>query len=52
MATPHLDSDAVFGVKNAQVETFARYEPSPAPDGSVRGVPYLTAEYDSCLKPL
>jgi len=46
---PHLDSDAVFGVKRSLVTGFQRHEPGTAPDGKVLDVPFYTAAYDLVL---
>jgi len=46
----HLDSDAVFGVKNSLVTDFALHPPGIAPDGSRVEVPWYTAEFDFGLK--
>jgi len=48
---PHLDSDAVFGVKRSLVTAFERREPGTAPDGRTLDVPFFTASYDLVLAP-
>jgi len=48
---PHLDSDAVFGVKRSLVTPFGRHEPGTAPDGRTLDVPFFTASYDLVLAP-
>jgi hydroxyquinol 1,2-dioxygenase len=48
---PHLDADAVFGVKRSLVTEFERHEPGTAPDGTVLDVPFHTATYDLVLAP-
>ena len=50
-ADPHLDSDAVFGVRPGLVTTFARHEPGTAPDGTRMDVPYHTMRYDFVMEP-
>jgi len=47
----YLDSDAVFGVKEALITEFVRHEPGMAPDGTEMDVPYYTAGYDFVLAP-
>ncbi len=47
----HLDSDAVFGVKDSLVADFVRHEPGVAPDGTKVSVPYYTMSYDFVLVP-
>lgn len=47
----HLDSDAVFGVKDSLVATFARQEPGKAPDGKAMDEPFYTMSYDIVLAP-
>jgi hydroxyquinol 1,2-dioxygenase len=49
---PYLDSDAVFGVKNSLVLSFARRPPGAAPDGSVLTQPFHEAAYDFRLAPV
>jgi hydroxyquinol 1,2-dioxygenase len=45
----HLDSDAVFGVRDNLIGTFERHEPGTAPDGSERDSPYWTMSFDMVL---
>jgi hydroxyquinol 1,2-dioxygenase len=47
----HLDSDAVFGVKESLIAEFVRHEPGTAPDGTEMDVPYYTVRYDFSLIP-
>lgn len=47
----HLDTDAVFGVKDQLLTTFVRHEPGTAPDGTRMDVPYHTMSYDLVLEP-
>lgn len=47
----HLDSDAVFGVKNSLITSFERHEPGTAPDGTEMEVPFYTMNYDIVLAP-
>jgi hydroxyquinol 1,2-dioxygenase len=47
----HLDSDAVFGVRENLIGEFTRHEPGTAPDGSERDAPYWTMTYDMVLAP-
>jgi hydroxyquinol 1,2-dioxygenase len=49
---PHLDSDAVFGVRSELVTPFERHQPGTAPDGTERAEPYYVATYDLVLAPL
>ena len=42
----YLDTDAVFGVKSSLITEFARHDPGPAPDGTLRSTPFYTAEFD------
>lgn len=48
----YLDSDAVFGVKNALIRPFAQQAPGMAPDGTRVDVPWRSLSYDFALKPL
>jgi hydroxyquinol 1,2-dioxygenase len=48
---PHLDEDAVFGVRSSLVGAFERHEPGVAPDGRELDVPYWTLSYDMILAP-
>ena len=45
----HLDSDAVFGVRENLIATFEQHEPGTAPDGREMDVPYWTMRYDMVL---
>jgi hydroxyquinol 1,2-dioxygenase len=45
----HLDSDAVFGVKESLIAPFPLHEPGPAPDGRVLDVPFHVLSYDLVL---
>jgi hydroxyquinol 1,2-dioxygenase len=45
----HLDSDAVFGVKESLITGFERHEPGTAPDGTEMDVPFYTMSYDFVL---
>jgi hydroxyquinol 1,2-dioxygenase len=47
----HLDSDAVFGVRENLIGEFTRHEPGTAPDGKALDVPYWTMSYDMVLAP-
>jgi hydroxyquinol 1,2-dioxygenase len=47
----HLDTDAVFGVKDQLLTSFERHEPGTAPDGTRMDVPYHTMRYDLVLQP-
>ncbi len=47
----HLDSDAVFGVKESLISSFERHEPGTAPDGTRMDNPYYTVSYDFVLAP-
>ena len=49
--TPYLDSDVVFGVRDALVIPFAGHQPGPGPDGRVTDRPFLVARYDFVLQP-
>lgn len=49
--TEYLDSDVVFGVKDALVIPFVEHEAGPSPDGGVMDRPFLVAEYDFVLQP-
>lgn len=48
----YLDSDAVFGVKQALVVPFAQHAPGVAPDGTVLDAPWRSLRYDFALKRL
>ena len=47
----YLDTDAVFGVKEALIAPFVRHEPGIAPDGKQTDVPFYTMKYDFVLAP-
>jgi len=46
----YLDSDAVFGVKDALIVPFTREAPGTAPDGTVLAAPWRRLRYDFALK--
>ena len=46
----YIDSDAVFGVKESLVTSFAKHPPGVAPDGTQLDVPYYTVNYDFRLQ--
>lgn len=48
---PYLDSDAVFGVKEALIRPFARHPAGTAPDGRVMDRPWRSLSYDFVLRP-
>lgn len=48
---PYLDSDAVFGVKEALIRPFTRHEAGTAPDGRVMDRPWRSLTYDFVLRP-
>jgi hydroxyquinol 1,2-dioxygenase len=45
----HLDTDAVFGVKEALIAPFEYHKPGAAPDGKEMDVPFYTMSYDFVL---
>ncbi|MGE3285812.1 MAG: dioxygenase [Pseudonocardia sp.] len=47
----YLDSDVVFGTKQALVVAFEQREPGPTPDGGKSEVPWSEARYDFVLQP-
>jgi hydroxyquinol 1,2-dioxygenase len=49
-ASPYLDSDAVFGMKQSLVVPFERHEPGSLPSGERMDVPYYSAKYDFRLR--
>ncbi|SME98090.1 hydroxyquinol 1,2-dioxygenase [Tistlia consotensis] len=49
---PYLDSDAVFGVKEALIRPFVEQQPGRAPDGRILDRPWSSLAYDFVLKPL
>jgi hydroxyquinol 1,2-dioxygenase len=48
--SPYLDSDAVFGVKNALITTISHEPPGAAPDGRTMEKPWRKLSYDFGLK--
>lgn len=46
---PHLDSDAVFGVKRSLITEFVEHGPGPGPGGRALDGPWFTATYDFVL---
>ena len=48
---PYLDSDVVFGTKEALVVAFEPREPGSTPDGGTCDRPWLEATYDFVLQP-
>ncbi|GAA1871238.1 dioxygenase [Pseudonocardia ailaonensis] len=46
----YLDSDVVFGTKEALVVAFEPRDPGPTPDGGHSDVPWLEARYDFVLQ--
>ena len=49
--TDYLDSDVVFGVKDALIVPFTEHAPGQAPDGRVVEEPFLVANFDFALQP-
>jgi hydroxyquinol 1,2-dioxygenase len=49
--TDHLESDVVFGVKDALVTPFVEHGPGPGPDGTIMDRPFVVARYDFVLQP-
>ncbi|WP_250005114.1 dioxygenase [Actinoplanes sp. M2I2] len=49
--TEYLDSDVVFGVKDALITPFVEHQPGPSPDGGTMDRPFLVAHYDFVLQP-
>jgi hydroxyquinol 1,2-dioxygenase len=47
----YLDTDVVFGTKEALVVRFEEREPGPTPDGGTSTTPWLEARYDFVLQP-
>ncbi len=47
----YLDSDVVFGTKDALIIPFTERPAGTAPDGDTLEVPYLHAEFDFVLQP-
>jgi hydroxyquinol 1,2-dioxygenase len=50
-ADPHLDEDAVFGVKSSLITSLERHEAGTAPDGRELAEPYYAMSYDFVLAP-
>lgn len=48
---PYIDSDAVFGVKDSLIETYAPQPPGAAPDGTAMAEPWRRLRYDFHLRP-
>ena len=48
----YLDSDAVFGVKQSLIRSYAERAPGEAPDGTLVSGPWRHLHYDFGLKPL
>ena len=49
--SPHLDSDAVFGVKSSLIRPFAPQPPGLAPDGSMQTAAWRRLDHTFGLKP-
>jgi hydroxyquinol 1,2-dioxygenase len=49
--SPHIDSDAVFAVRNSLVVEFEKHPPGKALDGRVMTTPYHVANSDFRLAP-
>lgn len=47
----HLESDAVFAVRNSLIVDFEKHAPGKAPDGREMKTPYHVAQYDFRLAP-
>ena len=47
----YLDSDVVFGTKQALVVAYEHHEPGPTPDGGTSDMPWASATYDFVLQP-
>ena len=47
----HLDTDAVFAVRNSLIVDFEKHPPGRAPDGREMRTPYHVASYDFKLAP-
>ena len=50
--SPHLHSDAVFGVSDGLIATFHPHGPGVAPDGRHLDRPFCTVDYDLRLRPV
>lgn len=48
----YLDSDAVFGVRDALIREFSMRKPGRAPDGTMVKRPFCTLHFDFVLRPL
>lgn len=46
---PHLDSDAVFGVRRSLIADWVRHEAGPTPDGGSSERPFHTLDFDFVL---
>ncbi|AWB93469.1 dioxygenase [Aeromicrobium chenweiae] len=49
--TRYIESDVVFGTKEALITPFTAHEGGPAPDGTSLDRPFVTAEFDFVLQP-
>jgi len=49
---PHLESDAVFGVRSSCIGRYIRHEPGPAPDGTTMSEPFYTMTHEFVLNPV
>jgi len=49
--TEYLDTDVVFGVKDALITPFTEHQPGPGPDSTTMDRPFLIARYDFVLQP-
>jgi hydroxyquinol 1,2-dioxygenase len=49
--TRYIESDVVFGTKEALITPFATHDGGVAPDGTTLDTPYVTAEFDFVLQP-
>lgn len=47
----YLDTDVVFGVKDALIIPFVKHQPGPSPDGGTTEEPFLVAHYHFVLQP-
>jgi hydroxyquinol 1,2-dioxygenase len=48
----HLDSDAVFGVKDSLIGSFVRHESGAGPDGRPMDTPFFMLRYDFSIAPV
>ena len=46
---PHLDADAVFGVRSSLVTDWVRHEPGRTPDGHTSATPFTTLDFTFVL---